>query len=151
MSDSDIQKTVDFFSKAFPEPKSKNIHTQLGVHYEEIAEMTRALKGVDQKTQFLINMVSDANEALARYLKESDNVLDLSKSDRVEILDGICDQIVTATGFGYMLRMDVAGGFGEVNRSNFSKFGENGEPIFDQNLKMIKGPSYFKPDLGKYL
>ena len=151
MSDSDIQKTVDFFSKAFPEPKSKNIHTQLGVHYEEIAEMTRALKSTDAKTAFLLKMVADANEALSRYLKESDNVLDLSSSDRVEILDGICDQIVTATGFGYMLRMDVAGGFGEVNRSNFSKFGENGEPIFDQNLKMIKGPNFFKPALERYL
>lgn len=151
MSDSDIQKTVDFFSKAFPEPKSKNIHTQLGVHYEEIAEMTRAFKGLDPKTTFLFKMVADANEALSRYLKESDNVLDLDNSDRLEILDGICDQIVTATGVGYMLRMDVAGGFGEVNRSNFSKFGENGEPIFDQNLKMIKGPNYFKPSLGQFL
>lgn len=98
MSDSDILKTVEFMQKAFPEPKSKNIHTQLGVHYEEIAEMTRAIKGLDQKTTFLIKMVADANEALARYLKESDNVLDLEASDRVEILDGICDQIVTATG-----------------------------------------------------
>ena len=151
MSDSDIQKTMDFFSKAFPEPKSKNIHTQLGVHYEEIAEMTRALKGLDAKTAFVIKMVADANELMARYLKESDNVLDLSSSDRVEILDGICDQIVTATGFGYMLRMDVAGGFGEVNRSNFSKFGENGEPIFDQNLKMVKGPNYFKPSLDQFV
>lgn len=47
--------------------------------------------------------------------------------------------------------MDVPGGFGEVNRSNLSKFGENGEPIFDQNLKLIKGPNYFKADLEKYL
>ena len=151
MSDSDILKTVEFMKKAFPEPKTKNIHTQLGVHYEEIAEMTRAIKGLDYKTTFLIKMVADANEALARYLKESDNVLDLDNSDRVEILDGICDQIVTATGVGYMLRMDVPGGFGEVNRSNLSKFGENGEPIFDQNLKLVKGPNYFKADLEKYL
>ena len=70
---------------------------------------------------------------------------------REEFLDGICDQIVTATGVGFMAKMNVAGGFGEVNRSNASKFGENGEPIFDPNLKLIKGPNYFKPNLKQYI
>ena len=38
-------------------------------------------------------------------------------------------------------------GFAEVNRSNNSKFGEDGQPILDKNLKLIKGPNYSKPDL----
>jgi predicted HAD superfamily Cof-like phosphohydrolase len=151
MSDSDITKTMEFFSKAFPSPVSKNLHTQLGVHYEEIAEFTRAFKGKDQKTQFLLDMMGTAAEAMAKYLKESDNVIDIKPEMREEILDGICDQIVTGTGVGYFLQMDVPGGFGEVNRSNFSKFGVDGEPKYDQNLKMVKGPNYFKPDLKQYI
>lgn len=151
MSDSDITKTEEFFSKAFPEIKSKNIHTQLGVHYEEIAEMTTAITGLDQQTQFLLNMVAQANGVLAKWLKEHDNVIDIKPDKRIEMLDGICDQIVTGTGVGFMLGMNVSGGFGEVNRSNFSKFDENGKPIYDQNLKMTKGPNYFKPDLQPFV
>ena len=66
MSDSDISTTVDFFTKAFPNPISKNFHTQLGVHYEEITEFTRSMVGKDQKTQFLLDMVAQANSALAK-------------------------------------------------------------------------------------
>jgi hypothetical protein len=151
MSDSDISVTVDFFRKVFPNPKSKNIHTQLGVHFEEIGEMVVALKGKDQQTQFLIDMIGQALKAGAIYFKEKDNVLDIKPEAKVEILDGICDQIVTASVFGYMLDMDVPGAFGEINRSNASKLDVNGEPIFDQNLKMIKGPNYFKPNLEKFI
>lgn len=151
MLDSDVGKTVEWMKKAIPNPVSKNLHTQLGVHYEEIAEMTAALKGKNYQTNFLIEMVTNANKALAMFLKENDNVLDILPENRKEILDGICDQIVTGTGFGFLLGMDVQGAFGEVNRSNFSKFDENGNPVLDANMKIVKGPNYFKPNLDPYL
>lgn len=45
---------------------------------------------------------------------------------------------------------DIVGALQEVNRSNWSKF-ENGEPIFDENGKIKKGPNYRPPDLSKFV
>ena len=143
--DSDIRRTVAFFEKAYPQPLDGNFHTQLGVHFEEIAEMVETLRGNDRLTQALLTQVLVATTALSMHLKG--NAGAVSITDRISFLDGLCDQLVTATGTGYMAQMDIAGGFGEVNRSNFSKFGINGEPILDNNKKLAKGPYYFKPNL----
>ena len=32
-----------------------------------------------------------------------------------------------------------------------SKLGENGEPIYNESGKVMKGPNYFKPDLSKFV
>jgi hypothetical protein len=140
-----IASTNDFFSKLMPEPKDKNIRTQLGCHLEEIAEMLREIAGKDGGETMLLTVLSQSIEQAGTYFKGSDGPLIIK--DRVEFLDGLCDQIVTATGIGNYLKMDVPGGLAEVNRSNFSKFGENGLPILDENKKMVKGPNYSKPDL----
>jgi predicted HAD superfamily Cof-like phosphohydrolase len=41
--------------------------------------------------------------------------------------------------------------FDEIQRSNMSKLGENGEPIYRKDGKVLKGPNYFKPDIAKIL
>lgn len=67
-----------------------------------------------------------------------------------ELLDALCDQIVTATGVGTFLGMNVPGGLAEVNRSNYSKF-VDGQPVFDENKKVMKGPDYTKPNLKPFI
>ena len=39
----------------------------------------------------------------------------------------------------------------EVQDSNMSKLGSDGKPIYNEKGKVMKGPNYFKPDLGKYV
>ena len=41
--------------------------------------------------------------------------------------------------------------FDEVHASNMSKLGEDGKPIYREDGKILKGPNYFKPDLGKVI
>ena len=82
------------------------------------------------------------------YLK---GVESIDENQAVEILDSLCDQIVTAIGVGYMMGFDMVGALQEVNLSNWSKFDENGNPIFNENGKIVKGENYFKPDLAKFL
>lgn len=150
-SHSDIQQTELFFRKAFPSPKNKNFHTQLGVHFEEIVEMMDHIYTTDPDTLNKLNIAMWHLTELSNHLKEQDNVISVNGANRIHFLDGLCDQLVTATGVGYMLGMNVSGGFAEVNRSNFSKFDENDEPILDSNLKMVKGSNYFKPNLKPYI
>ena len=76
---------------------------------------------------------------------------DIYVKDRKELLDALADQIVTATGVGTFLGMNVPGALAEVNRSNYSKFDDEGNPIFNENKKVMKGPNYTKPYLKPFI
>lgn len=41
--------------------------------------------------------------------------------------------------------------FEEVHRSNMSKLGLDGKPIYREDGKIIKGPDYFPPNLKQFL
>lgn len=151
MSDSDITKTMEFLLKGFPIVVSKNQHTQLGVHFEEIAEMLECIKSEDNFTQKYIENVQRVIVGFSAYLKREDNVIFVPVENREDFLDSICDQLVTAVGVGYVNNVDIVGGFGEVNRSNLSKFDNNGNPILDNNMKLIKGPNYYKANLKPFV
>lgn len=148
-ADSDIAKTVEWFEKAVPNPTQKNLQTQVGCMFEEIAETMTTMASTDEGLNMALHYVKEAVKALGDSLKNSDPSLVIK--DRKEFLDGCLDVIVTSTGSAYMSGLKPAGGMGEVNRSNFSKFDENGNPILDKNLKVMKGPNYFKPNLDPYL
>ena len=38
--------------------------------------------------------------------------------------------------------------FMEIQSSNMSKLGANGEPIYREDGKVMKGPNYFKPNIA---
>ena len=146
-----IKAIIEFFQKSIPEPNEKNFHTQLGVHFEEVSEMVDMLTSDDAQTIIMIDNLSAALTALGDRLKSKNSVVSVKPENRVLFLDGICDQIVTGTGVGYMLKMNVPDALDEVNRSNFSKFDENGNPIFNENRKIMKGPNYSPPDLTPFV
>ena len=147
-----INSIFNWFKKAVPEPNNKNIHTQLGVHFEEVAEMLLALSGDDDQTEVLLYNAYLANHLLAEHLKNNVGALnlDMTAESKVELLDALCDQIVTATGVGHMMGMNLPDALGEVNKSNYSKF-VNGEPIFNENLKIMKGPDYFIANVKPFI
>lgn len=144
-----LNTTINWFEKAIPSPNARNIQTIFGVHFEEVAEMINTLRSEDGQTQTLLVEAYRACENLANHLKNNAPGL-VKVEDEVELLDAVCDQIVTATGVGYHLGHDVLGGVDEVNRSNFSKF-VKGKPIFDKNMKIIKGPDYSKAKLAQFV
>lgn len=143
-----LSHTADWFSKALPEPTKKNFSTQLGVHFEEVREMIQALNPLNPVTADIMLAAETVLHTLALHLKQNENVV--AVKSKIEYLDAICDQIVTATGCGYNSRLDVVGGLNEVNRSNFSKF-VNGVPIYDENQKIAKGPDYSPADLSAFV
>lgn len=145
-----LSETKGWFEKAVPDPQTKNFTTQLGVHFEEVAEMITELTPENDEVGQAILDALTANKHLGELLKRSGGV-HVKDENRRLFLDAICDQLVTGTGTAHMLGMDPVGGLNEVNRGNFSKFDENGEPIFDENMKVTKGPNYVKPDLTPFV
>ena len=145
----DIQKIIEWFKTAKPKPTTDDIAVQIGCHFEEIAEMQEALMRGTHLRNHIANYADKfkSKEQTAvrtvEFVKESQN-------RSTELLDALCDQIVTAIGVGYMMGFDMAGALDEVNKSNWSKF-VDGVPVFDENGKIAKADGYFKPDLAKFL
>ena len=140
-----IHSIKEWFKAAKPNPSTIDVCVQIGCHYEEVSEMSAVL-------------YDDVGYALATTaLKYQRNhrwyigaVEELSADARVELLDALCDQIVTAVGVAYMMGMDIEGALAEVNRSNWSKF-EGGVPVFNEHGKIAKGAEYTPPELSDYI
>ena len=150
-----IGDTVDWFDKARgTEGTRKNFHVQVGVHFEEVSEMTQEMSTLEPDLELLIAKAKQANHELAQYLKDNSegDSLHIETEDELRFLDALCDQIVTAAGCAQVCGYDIVGALNEVNRSNFSKFDPvTGKAITDANGKIIKGPAYFKADLKPFL
>ncbi|CAE6410951.1 NTP pyrophosphohydrolase superfamily protein [Escherichia phage vB_Eco_AL25] len=142
-----LVQTQNWFLKAVPNPTSKNISTQIGCHLEEVAEMLEAICSVYKEDDKKIAYLREAIVHVADLIKQNGGI---AVKDPNDLLDSIADQIVTATGVGTFLGMNVPGALTEVNRSNYSKF-EDGEPVFDENKKVMKGKDYTPPDLTPFI
>ena len=145
-----LVQTQNWFLKAVPNPTHKNITTQIGCHLEEVVEMLEVLKSDNPFQSMVITDAKKALTALADRLKSYGEDTYVKETDRAELLDALCDQIVTATGIGTFLGMNVPGALSEVNRSNYSKF-VDGNPIFNEHQKVMKGPDYTPPDLTPFI
>jgi predicted HAD superfamily Cof-like phosphohydrolase len=129
---------------------AKNQQTQLGVHFEEVAEMLATLKSTDTKTAELIFKAHCSLNFLATHLKGTDPGI-VQIIDRLDFLDSICDQLVTATLSAVLYSMDPVGGLHEVNRSNYSKLTNGVMEKAPVTAKWVKGPDYTPPDLTPFI
>ena len=68
-----------------------------------------------------------------------------------EVADSLTDILYVAYGAGHAFGIDLDKCFDEVQRSNMSKLGADGNPIYNENGKVMKGPKYFKPDFSKFV
>jgi len=75
----------------------------------------------------------------------------IANKDLVEIADALTDILYVTYGAGHAFGIDLDACFREVQRSNMSKLGEDGKPIYREDGKVLKGPNYSEPDLKKTL
>lgn len=71
----------------------------------------------------------------------------------VEVADALGDMLYILCGtmitHGVQDKMEEV--FREIQRSNLSKLGEDAQPIYREDGKVMKGPNYFKPDIAAIL
>jgi len=75
----------------------------------------------------------------------------MDNNDLLEVADALTDILYVTYGAGHAFGINLDKCFDEVQNSNMSKLGENGEPIYNESGKVMKGPNYFKPDLIKFV
>ena len=75
----------------------------------------------------------------------------LNNRDLKEVADALTDILYVTYGAGHAFGIDLDKCFDEVQRSNMSKLGGDGKPIYNEHGKVMKGPKYFQPDLSKFI
>ena len=118
----------------------KEFHTAFGIGHSEnpIADLG------ETKNTLRYHLMKEENE---EYLEAVKN------KDLVEIADALGDMmyILCGTIIEHGLQDKIEAVFDEIQRSNMSKLGEDGKPIYREDGKVMKGPNYFKPDFSKIL
>jgi len=137
----ELEKTLNWFELAVPNPTDTNKSVQLGCYLEETSEVLTAIGYT--LTASMLSGVADA-------FKDGTEYVDFDESTKIAILDGLCDTIVTAVGVAHMFGMDIMSAMQEVNRSNFSKF-VDGKPVFNEKGKIAKPDTYSPPNLNGFI
>ena len=75
----------------------------------------------------------------------------MNNKDLLEVADALTDILYVTYGAGHAFGIDLDKCFEEVQKSNMSKLGDDGKPIYDEKGKVMKGPKYFKPNLNKFV
>lgn len=123
-----------------PDPTERELDIQLGCHVEEFVEMLACVKfeGGWNNLRYELTLLADR-------LKNGQEKAIIH--DRKEMLDSLADQVVTAIGVGHCAGMKTSDAVDAVSRSNWSKFNDEGFPVFNEHGKIAKGPNYKRPVL----
>ena len=97
-------------------------------------------------TEKINNLRIDLIKEELQELKEA-----MNNKDLLEVADALTDILYVTYGAGHAFGIDLDKCFEEVQNSNMSKLGEDGNPIYNESGKVMKGPNYFKPDLSKFV
>ena len=100
---------------------------------------------VKEKAEFpenkIVQLRIDLIEEELNELKEA-----IKNKDIVEVADALTDILYVTYGAGHSFGVNLDECFDEVQRSNMSKLGEDGKPIYNDSGKVMKGPNYFAPN-----
>ncbi|MCM4171366.1 hypothetical protein DHD32_07730 [Arenibacter sp. TNZ] len=115
---------VELFHNSFGLGVSKEIKADLG----------------KDKNLLRFNLMDEENN---EYLEAATN------NDVVEVADALGDMlyILCGTILEHGMQYKIEEVFEEIQRSNMSKLGKDGKPIYREDGKVLKGPNYFKPNI----
>jgi len=118
-------KAVEEFHQAFG----------LGVKHKPIAKLP------ENKLKLRFDLMAEENEEY--FVADKQN-------DLIEVADALGDMlyILCGTILEHGMQYKIEEVFEEIQRSNMSKLGADGKPIYREDGKVMKGPNYFKPQIS---
>ena len=96
----------------------------------------------DKINSLRLNLIQEELDELTKAINEK---------DVLEVADALTDILYVTYGAGHAFGINLDKCFDEVQKSNMSKLGKDGRPIYNESGKVMKGPNYFKPNLSKFL
>jgi len=110
----------------------------LGINQQPIANLAL------NKLQLRYDLMAEEND---EYFEAARN------NDLIEVADALGDMlyILCGTILEHGMQYKIEEVFNEIQRSNMSKLGVDGKPIYREDGKVMKGPNYFKPNISSIL
>lgn len=118
-----------------PGLERESLHMRMSLIAEEFAELVGAVYGRAARAR--------VEAAYARAVADDDG-----ERDTVAAADALADLVYVVYGMALETGIDLAAVLAEVQRSNMSKLGADGRPVYREDGKVLKGPGYFPPDVA---
>ena len=118
--------------------KRESLNMRMSLIAEEFSELVGAVYGQAARAE----IESSYRRAVA---------VDDGTRDTVETADALADLIYVIYGMALETGIDLASVLAEVQRSNMSKLGADGKPVYREDGKVLKGPDYFPPNVEAVL
>jgi len=117
---------------------------KVGVFMTTFGQEVKTKSGLSSEkiNNLRINLINEELEEFKQAIKNN---------DLKEAIDALTDILYVTYGAGHAFGINLDECFDEVQKSNMSKLGEDGKPIYNEAGKVMKGPNYFKPDLSKFI
>lgn len=98
----------------------------------------------DKESELRYNLMDEENKEYIEACRDG---------DLVGIADALGDQlyILCGTILKHGMQHKIEEVFDEIQRSNMSKLGADGKPVFREDGKILKGPEYTKPNIAPIL
>lgn len=156
MGNSTHFEDVGLFMKTF----GQDVHTEFFTPHVSVLKLRLSLI-LEEFTELFCSVVDAQEEGSEPYkifkaLEDiDDRISELSDNhfalDHIGACDALTDLEYVVLGAGHAIGTNQDKAFDEVQRSNMSKLGEDGKPIYREDGKVMKGPGYTPPDLRKAL
>jgi len=120
---------------------------------EQLLEFQRAYNSTRNSKPTLIS----EDDYVLRYRLGKEELIEYfdacKDGDLIEVADALADQlyILLGTMISHGMQDVIEDIFDEVHRSNMSKLGPDGKPLYREDGKVLKGPNYSPPNVSKYL
>ena len=121
-----------------PGLERESLHMRMSLIAEEFAELVGAVYGKAAR--------GEIEAAWGRAAAADDG-----ERDTVAAADALADLVYVVYGMALETGIDLAAVLAEVQRSNMSKLGADGRPVYRGDGKVLKGPDYFPPDVAGVL
>ena len=117
----------------------KDFHDTFGLSYNDSPTVALEEKIIELR----YNLMKEENE---EYIEAA------RKNDIIEVADALGDMlyILCGTIIEHGMSDIIEDVFDEIQKSNMSKLGADGKPIYRKDGKVMKGPNYFKPNFSKF-
>ena len=111
--------------------------------------------GIENNNEPTVDLTEEQLHLRHRLMQEeNEEYLEAAlKGDLVEVADALGDMlyILCGTILKHGLQHKIEEVFNEIQRSNMSKLGADGKPIYREDSKVMKGPNYFRPNISEVL
>ena len=117
----------------------KDFHDTFGLSYNDSPTVDLEKKIIELR----YNLMKEENE---EYIEAARN------NDIIEVADALGDMlyILCGTIIEHGMSDIIEDVFNEIQKSNMSKLGADGKPIYREDGKVMKGPNYFRPNFTKF-